>query len=77
MSRNISLEYADEISNIINIDYLLLLDCNDELHNGEYLIKFAKEHLNDDLSNPFNTAWLMKQTWYSGTYSSYYNVRFI
>jgi glycosyltransferase involved in cell wall biosynthesis len=76
-SRNVSLEFADEVASKHYIDYLLLLDCNDELQNPESLRDFATKHLDDDLNNPYNTAWLMKQTWYSGSFSTYFNVRFI
>lgn len=76
-SRNVSLTYADEVCDRDPFDYILLFDCNDELKNGDSLRRFALQHRDDDLSDPLNTAWLMKQTWYAGCDSSYFNVRLI
>ena len=69
VSRNVSLEYADTIP---NLNYCLLLDCNDELKGGEYLRKFAEEHKNSS-----STGFLACQEWWSGNYNKYYNLRFI
>ena len=69
-SRNISLDFADSFE---DIDYILLMDCNDELIGGEMLRKEAKIQLkNDDI-----TSFLITQEWFSGTVDSYFNVRFI
>lgn len=67
-SRNISLEYADTI----NVEFLVLLDCNDELQGGPILKKFAK----DVLSQP-NSGFLVCQKWWSGQHDKYFNIRFI
>lgn len=68
-SRNKSLDFADTFQ---DIDFLLLMDCNDELHGGIELRQFCKTQL-----KTLETAWLMKQEWYSGTYDTYYNIRLI
>lgn len=64
-SRNVSLDYADTK----NVDFILLLDTNDELRNGKELIKFSKKELSSD-----NVAYLTCQHWWSG---KYFNVRFV
>lgn len=69
VSRNISLEYADTID---NVNYLLLLDCNDELRGGEYLREFAEENKDDE-----STGFLICQEWWSRQYDKYYNMRFV
>lgn len=69
-SRNVSLDFADSFE---DIDYLLLMDCNDELVGGNLLREFAeKEYTNDEA-----LSYLITQEWYSGTIDSYYNIRFI
>lgn len=68
-SRNVSLDFADTFE---DIDYLLLLDCNDELRGGEILRKNC-EIYND---KP-NTGFLICQEWWSGHYDKYYNIRLI
>lgn len=68
-SRNVSLDFADTF---LDIDYILMLDTNDELRNGDDLRKFAEEELHSD-----NTAYLIAQEWWSGTLNKYYNSRFI
>ena len=68
-SRNVLFDFADTFS---DPDFLLLLDCNDELKGGPQLRKFAKKHRDSTQS-----AWLMCQEWYSGDYIKYYNLRFL
>ena len=68
-SRNVSLDFADTFD---DIDYLLLMDCNDELRGGEYLQNVATENLKKDAS-----AFLVTQEWFSGAIDSYFNVRLI
>ena len=68
-SRNESLEFADSFE---DIDYLLLMDTNDELRGGDNLRRFAEEY-KDNKSSGF----LMVQEWWSGQHDKYYNVRFI
>ena len=69
-SRNIALDFADTFE---DVDYVLMMDTNDELRNGDKLIEFAKAELN----NHQNSAFLMCQEWYSGNHDKYYNTRFI
>jgi glycosyltransferase involved in cell wall biosynthesis len=68
ISRNTSLYYADKI----NVNYLLLLDCNDELKGGDSLKLLAK----DFMSQP-NNAFLVCQQWFTGVSDKYYNIRFV
>ena len=68
-SRNESLEFADSFE---DIDYLLLLDTNDELRGGDNLRRFAEEYKDNK-----STGFLMVQEWWSGQHDKYYNVRFI
>jgi glycosyltransferase involved in cell wall biosynthesis len=68
-SRNVSLEFAETFD---DVDFLLLLDCNDELQNGNELRRFAKTEINTD-----HNGYLVMQEWYSGKYDQYYNIRFI
>jgi glycosyltransferase involved in cell wall biosynthesis len=67
-SRNVVLEYAEKI----DIMYLLLLDCNDELQGGEVLKKYAV-----DFKDKNENGFLLCQKWYSGfQVDKYYNHRF-
>lgn len=68
-SRNVSLEFADAFP---DIEYILLMDCNDELRFGDNLRKLAVQYK----TSP-STAFLVCQEWWSGQYNKYYNVRFI
>jgi len=68
-SRNVSLDFADSFE---DIDYLLLLDCNDELRGAEHLRSFAEEQKNSEY-----TGFLTAQEWWSGKYDKYYNMRFV
>jgi len=68
-SRNVSLDFADTFT---EIDYLLLMDVNDELRGGDELRVFAQEYIDKP-----KTAFLVCQEWWSGKCSKYYNMRFI
>lgn len=68
VSRNVSLDYADTV----NVHYLLLLDCNDELRGGKYLRSYARQMLEAK-----NNAYLVVQLWKSQHYDRYYNTRFV
>jgi len=68
-SRNVALDFADSFK---DINYILLLDTNDELKGGIILRKIAEEYMEKDKS-----AFLISQEWFSGTTNKYYNVRFI
>jgi len=67
-SRNVVLEYAEKV----NVHYLLLLDCNDELQGGDKLLLYAKFMLDQ----PYN-GFLTCQRWWSGQHDKYFNQRFI
>lgn len=69
VSRNVSLEFADTF---MDVDYLMLFDCNDELRGGDELLKFAKEYMDKPA-----TGFLTCQHWWSGQYDTYFNMRFI
>lgn len=67
ISRNILLDFADTVP---CVDFLLMLDCNDELQNGPDLLKFCK-------TNPSDNAFFLKQSWKAGIYINYFNIRLI
>lgn len=72
-SRNISLDYADTV----DVKYLLLLDCNDELKGAQHLQK-----LSTDFSKKTQSAFLLCQQWKSidnhmERLDKFYNIRFI
>lgn len=68
-SRNIAIEFAESFN---DVDYILMLDVNDELRGWEHLRKYADEHINDDIS-----AYLVHQEWWSGQLNKYFNIRLI
>lgn len=69
ITRNEALNFAYEHD---DIDFILLLDVNDELQGGDNLIKFINsEHTKE------SSAYLLNQHWWSGTIDSYFNVRLI
>ena len=65
-------ELIEDNDSFEDINYILLLDCNDELRNGDILRKFAEDSINIP-----STAFLITQEWFSGALDSYYNTRFI
>ena len=67
-SRNTMLDFADTIP---NIDFFLMMDCNDELRNGAQLVKFCES------VDEYETAFFLKQSWKSSITINYYNVRLI
>lgn len=69
-SRNVSLNFADTFE---DVDFLLLMDVNDELRGKEKLRKFCEEKKDDKTK----TGFLMCQEWWSGQYDRYYNIRLI
>lgn len=69
ISRNESLEFANTFP---EIDYLLMMDVNDELVGGEFLRKYSEEYID----NP-SSGFLLSQEWFSGQLDKYYNVRLI
>ena len=70
-SRNVSLDFADQFS---EIDYLLLLDGNDELKRGDLLQSVA-----DNLIGGSQSGFMLSQEWKNpdNTLTRYYNIRFI
>lgn len=68
-SRNISLDFADTV----DVHYLLLLDCNDELQCSDNNLKnITKSFLNKDTN-----AFLVCQQWWCGQLDKYYNIRLV
>ena len=67
-SRNVLLDFADTV----DVDFLLLLDCNDELRGEKELLKFLKESYSIN-----NNGFLVCQVWWSGKFDKYFNVRLI
>lgn len=72
-SRNVSLDFADQFS---DIDYLLLLDGNDELKRGDLLQSVADNLIGGEGSQ---TGFMLSQEWKNpdNTLTRYYNIRFI
>ena len=68
-SRNVGISFAESFD---DVDYILMLDVNDELRGWEHLRKYADEHLGDDVS-----AFLVHQEWWSGQLNKYFNIRLI
>lgn len=66
-ARNVVLDFADN-----KADYLLMLDCNDELRGGDDLRKFV------DRYDGGSTAFHVCQEWWNGSaLDKYYNIRLI
>ena len=68
-SRNVSLDFADSFP---DIDFILLMDTNDELKGGKELREFAEKFKRHDSS-----GFLICQEWWSGVIDKYYNIRFV
>lgn len=69
-SRNVLLDYADQFP---EVEYLLLLDCNDELRGGETLLTEATKYQTSAVD-----AFLTTQEWLaSDGITRYYNIRFL
>ena len=69
VSRNQALDFADTCD---DIDYILMMDVNDELKGSNILRQAADEFINQDFS-----VFMIKQEWFSGNISSYFNMRFV
>lgn len=67
-SRNVYLDFAEKIA----VEYLLLLDANDELQGGPVL-----RHVANAMSPQLNTSFLLRQKWKANTDDTYWNVRFV
>ena len=68
-SRNVGIDFADSFD---DVQYILMLDVNDELRGGDKLRQFAEENVDSEKS-----AFLVQQQWWSGSLNKYYNTRFI
>lgn len=68
-NRNTSLDYADTKQ----VDFLLLLDSNDELRGGGKLLEFVKSEMKTE-----NNAYLLRQYWKNKeSYTTYFNTRLL
>ena len=69
-SRNICLDFADTFT---DNDFLLFLDCNDELKEGNFLRNFCQENIDKP-----TTAYFISQEWWNGnTCEKYYNLKIV
>jgi len=68
-SRNVSLDFADSFE---EIDFLLLLDTNDELRDSGQLRDFCTQQ-----KDTVNSGFLYCQEWWSGQYDKYFNIRLV
>jgi glycosyltransferase involved in cell wall biosynthesis len=66
-SRNVMMEFASTV----DVDYLLKLDCNDELREPKKFLHFV----NNIPSN--HTGFLVCQIWFHGGTDEYYNIRLV
>jgi len=72
VSRNVLMDYCDELLKNTPDVWILQMDAHDELRNGEVLVKFVEEH-----KGP-HTGGYVTQKWLSGTnLDSYYNLRLV
>ena len=69
VSRNIALDFSDTFQ---DIDFILLMDCNDQLQGGKELRELLVNEKNTE-----TTAYLTYQKWWSGEIDVYYNMRLI
>lgn len=68
-SRNVSLDFADTFE---DVDFLLLMDVNDELRGAKELRTLAEKEKQTNKS-----CYLLCQQWKTSTITKYYNVRFL
>ena len=72
VSRNVLLDFADEVLDKNKKRFLLQLDCNDELQQGENLIDFVTK-----FDGP-QTGFHLKQKWWTGmSVDTYFNIRLV
>lgn len=77
VSRNVLLEYVEEDD---SVDFVLLLDSNDEVQGTAKLLEFLKDEQKKTRENTQNYAsgYLMRQRWFTGnSMDTYYNIRLI
>lgn len=68
-SRNVAIKFAESFD---DVDYIVMLDTNDELQGGDTLRKYCETYKDKP-----NTGFLLRQEWWSGVLNTYYNVRMI
>jgi hypothetical protein len=77
VSRNVLLEYIEEDS---RVQFVILLDSNDELRGGDKLIQFLEKEVDKTRENTehYASGYLLRQRWYSGSgMDTYFNIRLI
>lgn len=75
-TRNELLEWIDNHPDSLDVDFILLLDANDEFHGCQELRNFAKEHLIDTTKD--EGGFYITQKWlYGEVVERYYNIFFI
>lgn len=73
VSRNILLDYADTI----DVEFLVLLDVNDELRFGKELRDFCKTQEIKPREEVIKSCFLVEQQWWSGVMTNYFNTRLL
>ena len=72
VSRNVLLDYADEVISKNQKRFLLQLDCNDELQDAHNLIQFV-----ENFNGP-QSGFHLKQKWWTGrSMDTYFNIRMV
>ncbi len=66
-ARNVLLDFADD-----KADFLLLLDCNDELRNGENIRPFVETY-----KGPAQAFHVCQEWWNGQSLDKYFNIRFV
>lgn len=73
VTRNELLEWIDNHEDALDLDFILLLDANDEFHGTQELRKFAQEHLINTTED--EGGFYIEQKWFYGeVLEIYYNV---
>ena len=72
VSRNVLLDFADEVLDINDKKYLLQLDCNDELQNIDDLVYFVEHYRGP------HSGFFIQQKWWTGhSVDTYMNIRLV
>jgi len=77
ISRNVLLEFVEENK---QIEFVILLDSNDELRGTEELYKILKEESEKTIENTkyYSQGYLLRQRWFTGNgMDTYFNIRLI
>ena len=72
VSRNVLMDYCDELLAGQTDVWILQLDAHDELQNGERLVDFVENH-----KGPHSGAYVTQKWFSGGNLDSYYNVRLV